>query len=90
MQEIILVALLCLYPATLICILLAYSKGYARGAKDIVDLDTEYDRKFKEMIVDFIVGNYVRRDEHAEDGEDSGGNEQRKTRLEPSECIFSD
>lgn len=81
MQEIILVALLCLYPATLICILLAYSKGYARGAKDIVDIDTEYDRKFKAMIADFIVGNYVRRDEHAEDGEDSGGDRTGKERT---------
>ena len=67
MQEIILAALLYLYPSTLICILLAYSKGYARGAKDIVDIDTEYDRKFKEMIVDFIVGNYERRTGMQED-----------------------
>ena len=80
MQEIILAALLYLYPATF-CILLAYFKGYVRGAKDIVDIDTEYDRKFKEIIVDFIVGNYVRRDEHAEDGEDSGGDRTGKERT---------
>ena len=81
MQEIILAALLYLYPATLICILFAYFKGYVRGAEDIVDIDTEYDRKFKEIIVDFIVGNYERRDEHAEDGEDSGGDRTGKERT---------
>lgn len=47
MQEIALIILLCLYPATVCGAILAYCKGYINGMKTIINMDTEYDEKFK-------------------------------------------
>lgn len=61
MQELALIILLCLYPATICGAILAYSKGYINGMKTIINMDTEYDKKFKEMITDFVKEKYERK-----------------------------
>lgn len=61
MQEIALIILLCLYPATICGAVLAYSKGYINGMKTIINMDTEYDEKFKKMITDFVTEKYERK-----------------------------
>lgn len=61
MQEIALIILLCLYPATICGAILAYSKGYINGMKTIINMDTEYDEKFKKMITDFVTEKYERK-----------------------------
>ena len=61
MQEIALIILLCLYPATICGAILSYSTGYIKGMKKIIDIDTEYDKKFKEMITDFVTEKYERK-----------------------------
>lgn len=61
MQELLWMILLCLCPVVLFSIWFSYVMGRARGEKDMMEIDREYDKKFKEMVADFITEHYERK-----------------------------
>ena len=43
--------------------LLAYNLGCIKGMKEIMDIDREFDDKYKHMVIDFICEHYISKED---------------------------
>lgn len=69
MKEFGIIILLLVIAAIFCFCLLMYCVGYVRGMKETINIDNEYDKKFKKLIVDFVTENYVKKGETIEENQ---------------------
>lgn len=58
MNELIILLTVCLIA---LLVYVSFYIGYVKGMKEIIDMDNEYDYKFKKLITDFVTEKYERR-----------------------------
>lgn len=58
MIELIILLTVCLI---VLLIYAFYNIGYVKGMKSIIDIDNEYEYKFRKLITDFVTEKYVRK-----------------------------
>lgn len=55
------IELICSICIGIILAILAYAIGYIKGFKDCVEIDCSYDKRFQDLIVDFVTEHYERK-----------------------------
>lgn len=63
MMEILIITYILIVPV--LCIAF-YLVGKTRGMETVIDINSEYDRRFEEMIVDFVTEKYQKKGENVE------------------------
>ena len=55
------IELICAICIGIFIAILACAIGYIKGFKDCIEIDRSYDKKFEDLVIDFITGNFERK-----------------------------